>query len=192
MGKEFELKYKADPELLDTLQSRYGGFHTIRMETAYFDTEDRQLGQRRWTLRRRMENDRSVCCLKTPGTNLIRGEWETEADSMEEGLKGLCAMDVPEEFPTLIRGGLHQVCGARFTRRAAEVACGSGVVEIALDQGVFLGGGREQPFSELEIEQKTCTRQETEAFGQALEAIFGLETETVSKFERALALSREV
>ena len=192
MGKEFELKYKASPEVLDTLEARFGGFHTITMETTYFDTPDRALGRRRWTLRRRYENGVSVCGLKTPGRNEVRGEWEVREENMDRGLEALCAMDVPEEFPGLIKAGLVQVCGARFDRRACLVTNGSTTVEIALDQGVFLGGSREKAFSELEIELKSGSRQETEAFGQALAREYGLETETVSKFERALALAREV
>ena len=192
MGKEFELKYKASPEVLNKLEARFGGFHTIEMETTYFDTPDRALGQRRWTLRRRYENGVSVCALKTPGHQEVRGEWEVREENMEKGLKALCAMDVPEEFPGLTQAGLVRVCGARFLRRACLVTTGSTQVEIALDQGVFLGGDREQAFSELEVELTSGSHQEIEAFGRSLAEEYGLETETVSKFERALALSREV
>ena len=191
MGKEFELKYKASPEVLSDIEKQYGDFTSITMETTYYDTPTRALGALRWTLRRRYENGISVCGLKTPGTNEIRGEWETENEDMASGVRTLCTMDVPEQFPALMKEGLMEVCGARFLRRAKLVTTGSTAVEIALDQGEFLGGGKQRPFSELEVELKSGSRQEAEAFGAALAEQYGLQTETVSKFGRALALSQE-
>ena len=191
MGKEFELKYKATPQVLEALEAAYGSFTPITMETAYFDTADRALGARRWTLRRRYENGKSICGLKTPGHNMVRGEWETEDENMESGVRTLCTMDVPEDFPELIKPGLQQVCGARFLRKARLITLGDTTVELALDQGVFLGGGREQAFAEVEAELKSGSRQAAEAFGAELSQAYHLETETVSKFERALALALE-
>ena len=191
MGKEYERKYNASPEILEAIEKQYGDFHPITMETSYYDTEDRSLGKLRWTLRRRMENGRSVCALKTPGKNDVRGEWEAENEDLQQGLKAICAMDVPEQFPGILQKGLVQVCGARFTRRAKLVSFGESTLELALDQGVFLGGGKEQPFSEVEIELKQGTRQDTDAFSLALSRRYGLSEGFISKFERALALSQE-
>ena len=191
MGKEFELKYQASPEDLKEIQEFFGDFHSITMETHYFDTPDRKLGKLRWTLRRRLENGVSICGLKTPGKDLIRGEWETESPSMEEGLKALCRLNVPEGFGDLVSGGVEEVCGARFVRLAKLVTTSDGTAEIALDQGVFLGKGREQPFSELEIELKSGSRQAVEALGEEISRKYHLQELLISKFERALALSRE-
>ena len=190
MGKEFELKYSASPEDLRRIREKFGDFHSISMETHYYDSPDGALGRLRWTLRRRLENGVSICGLKTPGKNLIRGEWEVEADTMEEGAAALCRMDVPEDFPAMIRGGLTEVCGARFTRQAKLIDTADGTAEIALDQGVFLGGGREKPFSELEVELKSGSRQAAEALAEELAEAFHLKLLWVSKYERALALSR--
>ena len=191
MGKEFELKYLASPADLQAIREKYGDFHSISMETHYYDTPDRKLGALRWTLRRRMENEKSICGLKTPGHNLVRGEWETEDSSIESGLKALCRMDVPSGFEDMIRDGVQEVCGARFTRLAKIVDTFDGTAEIALDQGVFLGGGREQPFSELEIELKSGSRQAAEQLAGEIADTFHLEELLISKFERALALSKE-
>ena len=191
MGKEFELKYQATPEILKEIQNVYGDFHSITMETHYFDTPDRKLGKRRWTLRRRLENGVSVCGLKTPGKNLIRGEWEAESPSILKGLQELCRLDVPEDFAAMVKDGVEEVCGARFVRLAKLVTTADGTAEIALDQGVFLGGGRELPFSELEIELKSGSRQALEALAEEISRKYQLREQTVSKFERALSLSRE-
>lgn len=188
MGKEFELKYQASPEILAQIQARLGDFTPITMETHYYDTPERDLGALRWTLRRRMENGVSICALKTPGTNDVRGEWETENADITQGVAALCRMDVPEEFRALAGKGLVEVCGARFTRLAKLVDYPGGSAEVALDQGVFLGGGKELPFSELEVELKSGSREAVEAYAAVLAQ--GLETQSVSKFERAMALAQ--
>ena len=190
MGKEFELKYQASPEALAEILKEYGDFHEITMETHYYDTLDGSLGALRWTLRRRLENGISICGLKTPGHNLIRGEWEVENGSIEEGVKAICAMDVPEGFAAMVKKGLTEVCGARFTRLAKVVPTADGTAEIALDQGVFLGGGREQPFSELEVELKSGSREAAEALAAEISRKYCLKELWVSKYERALALSK--
>ena len=191
MGKEFELKYLASPEDLQKIQQEFGDFQEISMETHYYDTKDGGLGNLRWTLRRRLENGVCICCLKTPGHDLIRGEWETEAPAMEEGLKALCDMDVPPEFPNLVKDGLVEVCGARFVRRAKTVPTADGTAELALDQGVFLGNGKQQPFSELEVELKSGSRSAAETLAGEIAGSYGLRELSVSKYERALALGRE-
>ena len=190
MGREFELKYQASPEQLNKIQQKFGEFQEISMETHYYDTIDGNLGALRWTLRRRLENGVSICGLKTPGKNLIRGEWETESDSMAQGVQALCRMDVPEDFEAMVRKGLKEVCGARFVRRAKLVSTADGTAELALDQGVFLGGGRELPFSELEVELKSGSREASETLAKEIASEFQLQDLLISKYERALALSQ--
>ena len=46
MGREFELKYRADPEKLDTIRQKFSGFTSFTMVTAYYDTPERTLRQR--------------------------------------------------------------------------------------------------------------------------------------------------
>ena len=190
MGKEFELKYQASPEDLEKIRNRFGSFHEILMETHYYDTPDGKLGALRWTLRRRLENGVSICGLKTPGKNMVRGEWEVEKASIADGLSALCRMDVPQGFEDMVKNGVQEVCGARFQRQARIAETADGTVEIALDQGVFLGAGKERPFSELEIELKSGSRQAAEAFAASLTREYSLKENLVSKYERALALSK--
>ena len=65
MGREFELKFRAAPEVLDAIRAEYGPFSPITMETTYYDTPDRRMGARKETLRRRYENGTAVYALKT-------------------------------------------------------------------------------------------------------------------------------
>ena len=86
MGRELELKYRADDDRLAAIEALYGDFTPITMETTYYDTPAADLRRLHWTLRRRFENGRSVCTLKTPLPDGSRGEWEAECPSIEEAI----------------------------------------------------------------------------------------------------------
>ncbi len=189
MGQEFELKYAATPAQLDAIRASFGPFRTITMETTYYDTPDRALSSRKWTLRRRMENGISVCTLKTPGSRGARCEWETEAGDILSAIPGLCKLGAPPELKQLVSGGVMEVCGARFTRLAAEITMPDCILELALDQGALLGGGRELPLCEAEVELKKGSRDGALRFACRMALEYGLTEEHGSKFRRALALT---
>lgn len=191
MGREFELKFRADDEKIAAIRAQYGPFREITMETAYYDAPDRALGRLHWTLRRRYENGISVCTLKTPGAGFGCGEWETECDHILTAIPILAAQGAPEELLELTQGGVSQVCAARFTRLAAHITVADGAVELALDRGVLLGGGRELPFAEVEVELKQGSEAAAVRFAQALAGAFSLEPESRSKVQRALALANQ-
>ncbi len=189
MGREFELKYRTDQETLAAIREKFRSFTEISMETAYYDTPEGDLSRLHWTLRRRLENGRSVCTLKIPLPDGSRGEWETEHGEITGALEDLCKLGGPRELLTLTRKGLVPACAARFTRLAEELTLENARVELALDQGVLLGGGRELPFAEVEVELKEGSEAGAIAFAEALAAEFHLTPEPKSKVQRALALA---
>lgn len=192
MGTEYELKFRADPDILRSVYTTFPArWKTLSMETAYYDTPGGSLSARRWTLRRRLENGVSVCTLKTPGQDGARGEWEVECDSIEAAIPELCKLSGSVDLASLCAGGLVTVCGARFQRKAGLFVLRDCTVEIALDEGVLLGGGREIPLCELEVEHKDGSREAADAFAAQLADIYGLEAEVKSKFARALSLYKE-
>lgn len=188
MGREFELKYRANPAVLEQLQHEFSGFHTITMETTYYDTPDGILGRLHWTVRRRLENGVSVCTVKTNLPDGSRGEWEVEADEIAEALPRLVSMGAPEALLAHCAQGLRPTCGARFTRNAAMV--NGGRSELALDSGVLLGGGKEEPLCEVEVELKQGMDEETACFAKALAEKYGLVPQPKSKLARARALTK--
>ena len=191
MGREFELKFRTEPEKIAAIQEKYGDFTSISMETTYYDTFDLKLAMHRWTLRRRMENGVSVCTFKRPHADGGRGEWEVEASSIMEGVMALCKAGADWELMRCASGGLQEVCGARFTRLAKQLELPGGKVELALDQGVLLGRGKELPFAEVEVELKEGSDEVATGFAKALAEEFGLTQEPRSKFVRAMALAME-
>ena len=189
MGREFELKYGAEAWQLEAIREAYGAFSEIRMETTYYDTFDGKLFNRRWTLRQRMENGRSVCTLKTPHEDGGRGEWEVEAPGLITGIPLLCRQGAPIDLMALTVNGIVPTCGARFTRLAKTVELPGCTVEIALDQGVLTGRGKEQPLCEVEVELKSGSQEAAVAFANDLAAQYALKTEPLSKFRRAMILA---
>lgn len=189
MGREFELKYRADGAAIATIREKYGPFTPISMETAYYDTFDMKLAMHHWTLRRRMENGVSVCTFKKPLDDGSRGEWEVQCDAILPAVMELCRSGAPWELMRATAGGVIQTCGAKFTRLAATVETDGCTLELALDEGVLTGKDRELPFAEVEVELKSGEDAAAVAFAQALAAEFGLTPEPKSKFARAIALA---
>lgn len=187
MGREYELKFRADPDTLQAIRAKFGDFTPITMATTYFDTPDLALGRRRWTLRRRLENGVSVCTAKVPLPDGSRGEWEVSCLTIQEAVPELCKLGAPEELLALPQ--LQASCGARFTRLSSQLHLPGCTVELDLDQGVLLGGGRELPFAEVEVELKDGSELTCTAFAQALAREFVLAPEPKSKLQRALALA---
>lgn len=188
MGREFEQKYAATEAILADLAVQYPDGHMISMQTAYYDTPDGALSAQQMTLRIRSENDQQICTLKTPLSNGSRGEWECPAGDIATGLCHLLALGAP----LMLRSpnDLRVVCGARFNRWAVPLPTADGMAELALDQGVLLGGGKELPFWEVELELKSGSEEALLSLAHQLAAAYHLKPEPKSKFRRALELAQ--
>ena len=185
MGVEFEVKFRATPEILEKLRQELPGEEThFSMETTYYDTPAGELAAKHFTLRRRMENQVSVCTLKTPAGR-GRNEYEVVAPTIEDALPELCKLS-GHALPT----GIQPICGAKFNRIAKILTVPGAVAELALDTGILTGGGKELPLCELELELKAGDPAALVLYAAGLSATYSLEEEKHSKFRRALALSR--
>lgn len=198
MGRETEYKLAVgDLQLLDcilcsrTVAERLcAPYAYLRMRTTYYDTEDGFLETRRWMLRLRTENDRSVVTMKTPGEGHTRGEWEVESAYLDEALPKLAALGAPQEITSLQSDALAPICGARFTRITAELRLSEATsCMICGDVGDLTGGGRTALLCELELELKQGSEAELAAFAQALMETYHLSEQPLSKLQRARALA---
>ncbi len=190
MGREFELKYRADAAAFSKIREKFGDFTPISMETSYYDTNARDFSRMRWTLRRRYENGTAVCTLKTPMADGSRGEWEISEADIQAAIPELCKLGAPKALIAFADSPLEVSCGARFTRLAKTITLPEAALELALDQGVLIGGGKEQPFAEVEVELKAGSEEAVTAFAQALAEEFALEPERFSKHKRAMLLAQ--
>lgn len=189
MAIEFELKFRATPEILAMIRSAVSGKETtFHMQTTYYDTQEGSLSERKYTLRRRMENDVSVCTMKAPAGKNCRGEWETECEQIESAIPRLCQMGAPADLMALTARGVKAICGAKFNRMAKTVEYDGAILELALDQGILTGGGREIPLCEVEVELKSGSPAQAEQYAKILAQKYSLTPEKHSKFRRALSL----
>jgi len=201
MATELEFKLAVQtPALLEQIlfdaqitQIRTEPFRLLEMATVYYDTPERDLKQRKWTLRLRQENFDLIATLKTPGTGRARGEWSCPAVSITEALPLLVGAGAPEELLPLLEGKtLLPSCMAQFTRRAADVRFADGTVcELCGDIGMLMGGTAQEDFCELEVELKEGSEETAAAFAEELAERFDLQEEVRSKFARAAALAEK-
>lgn len=190
MSIEYEMKFRGTPEQQDRLRREIPGEETtLSMETTYYDTPSGAMSARRYTLRRRMENDISVCTLKTPAKGQGRQEYELEAPDIQTAIPILCKLSGLEDLPALLMEGVQPVCGAQFTRIAKTITLDDCVVELALDRGILTGGGKEIPLCEVEVELKAGSQTGAYAYAMALAGQYGLQPEPLSKFRRAQMLA---
>ena len=187
MAIEYERKFAATPQTLEKVRRSMGVWTQYAMQTTYYDTAEGSLAARKWMLRQRLENGKKVCTLKTPAGE-ARNEWEVCGSRIEDGITELCKLGAPEELLVLTQAGVRPICGAEFTRLAADVALDGAEVEVALDAGVLFAGDRRAPLCELEVELKQGDRAAADRFAQALANRFGLEELKDSKFKRARML----
>lgn len=190
MGREFELKYRATEEQFAALKADFPRLRPIEMETTYYDTFDGKMSNYRWTFRRRMENGVSICTLKTPAEDGGRQEWEVEEDSIILSVPKLVKAGAPWLLAEFTVSGVVPVCGAKFTRLAGLMDFEDARLELALDEGILTGGGRECPLREVEVELKSGSDAGAIAFAKALAEKYGLVPECQSKYRRALGLAK--
>ena len=199
MGKEQEWKLSVpDPALLgeilawEGIQSRMlEAPRPYHMRSAYYDTLDRRFSRRRITIRRRMENDRSVVCVKAPLADAAdpytHGEWELEADDLAAALPRLVELGAPAVL--LEPAELRCMWRADFRRRAVLLGFADGSTsELALDYGSLSGPSRSMPLCELELEMKSGDPAATLGLLLLLRQRFGLLPQEKSKFARAREL----
>lgn len=190
MATEYEWKFDATPRLLKEIADAFSGEQRVfTMETTYFDTPSSALSARHYTLRRRLENGHSVCTLKTPAGK-ARAEWELDCPTIAEAMEKFPTLGCPEDFAEIVKEGILPVCGAKFTRIAKTLVFPEGTLELALDEGVLMGGEKEIPLCEIEVELKSGEVAFCDLFAKTLAARFRLTRQKSSKFKRALALYR--
>ena len=192
MGTEFELKYVAEESAFEGLKLESDNWTPYQMATTYYDTPDALLGKLHWTLRRRFENGVSVCTLKTPAGGHGRNEFELEWDDIHTALPKLVEAGAPADLLTYTANGIEEVCAARFDRLAGKVILENTEVELALDKGVLIGGGKELPFVEVEVELKSGSEEAAVAYARALAVKYQMRPEPRSKYKRALMLAGKV
>ena len=136
------------------------------------------------------ENGVPVLTAKAPGPGRARSEWELPGGTLRD-LHRLAEQGAPLDLTRLTPEQLRSQCGVRFRRLRCLAELPGATAELALDEGVFTGGGRETPFWELEAELKGGSEDALAQWCRSLADAWGLLEEPRSKFLRAMALTEK-
>jgi len=208
---EIELKYKLDSaELCDIIlndiwvqqHAEATGIETLRMKSAYFDTDDHALTQNNIAFRIRSEGDHILGTLKWGDDDAdirglyIRSEinvpvsddtcfFTPDPAMFNESAEGRDLLEVLDGKP------LHNMFDIVFTRRRLRLDYELSIMELSLDEGAIIAGERTAPILEAEVELFSGTKEDLLSFGKKLSGKYKLKPELLTKFARGVALVRE-
>ena len=180
------------------------GEAVIKMDSNYYDTEDGILKNKfHAALRIRKENGKSVLCLKIPkikeGSFAAREEYETEAESIAEGLEILPGTGAPADLCRKISSlPLKKIARVCFIRHFFCIQSNNGclgskeesfIAEISFDEGH--AERHLEPFSvsaisEIELEFKSGNEAFFHKWAENFARHFKLKPLSLSKLAQAL------
>jgi inorganic triphosphatase YgiF len=136
------------------------GVHRHKLQSTYFDTPDRWLSSHRMALRVRRIGSKRIQTLKAPaaGPGGLQNFEEIEAEISSDRPQ-LAAVTQAKLSRKLERENvwrrLRPLFETRFQRAAFLTEHGEATIEVAIDQGSIIAGGRRLPIAEIELELKS-------------------------------------
>jgi triphosphatase len=194
---EVELKFDVEP----------GGASAIRRaailrqaaaaegdhDTLYFDTVDGAVRKAGFSLRVRKSGDRFVQAIKRKRASaaglFVRQEWESDVDRFEVDPDAFERTPLKRSLAKAKAQDLTPQIRTRFHRTSWTVDVDGSRVEVALDEGIIAGGGREAPLCELELELVAGKATALFRLGELIGAAAPLRLGVLSKAERGHALA---
>jgi len=197
---ELEYKWKIPEKNLGALAAFFHGLNgrlsrsSLRMAATYYDTAEGTLRKNGAAIRLRKENDLSVFCMKRTvsreGAQARREEYETEAETVSEGLKKLAEEGGPKDFCAFLSNQEFCVIAVTDFIRNCYLFELAGpepfTAELAVDVGKLGNARSMENFEELELEFKSGDEQSFQRFAEKLQADFSLVPQPLSKLARAI------
>ncbi len=156
----------------------------------YYDTPDATLNRARAALRVRQSGDRYIQTLKTQGEFVDgahrRQEWEWPLPGPELDLSLL------EDTPLKQKLDLQKLQVAfetNFSRQVVMLETADALVEVAVDFGEVVGGGRSRPLCEVEFELKSGNSSLLLSWAKALAVEVPVLLNLISKAEQGYYLA---
>ena len=194
---EFELKFEIPSTSLKSVAVAVlaGKVTRQRLQASYFDTPDGALAARGIVVRLRQEGRRWVQTAKGPTADVLeRLEHNFTLPAQPArtvpalDLSRHCEMPVGKAIDSALGRkangsypNLSLLYGTDIQRITRLIACGSSVVEVALDQGRVFADGYSQVICELEVELKQGSPSDAVALAQLWCARHGLWMSTIAK-----------
>ena len=203
MKLAFETDFK-EPQIkaLESVLQALGCEYAVskkNLENAYFDTPDFLLNQHKVALRIRQKiNDQGdnvfIQTFKTAGQSVNglsqRGEWEW---TLPENSLNLNELQQCEAWPkTIGLASLVAVFETNFTRYLANINWGESTVELVLDWGHIISGGKQEKIHEIELELKTGNQEDLRSLSEQLKKYLSLLACDTSKAERGFKLFKSL
>ena len=187
-GSEVELKLTGDS---DALAAVFDGLTASEVQASpvvstYYDTADRRLWRKGLTLRLRRDRGRHEITLKQE-RGFVRGEWTSIVEVPVPDVSRLTA-NAPHRELDLSMSQLAPVLVSEIRRRRTRLTANAACMEISLDTGTIVAGGREAPVAELEFELLSGPVADMLGRVRAIVARHGLSVFTCSKAARGMAL----
>jgi len=165
----------------------------IDQVTTYFDTDKGELRKAGYSLRLRRKGRSYLQTVKQRGADSggfsIRAEWETKVEAPQLDFEALKTTPVGKLLSKRdMRKRLVPVSETQVHRTTWLIPLGGSEIELILDEGRVVSGGRETPISEIELELKRGRRADLLALAQMLAEGLTLRMGVMSKSERGFRL----
>ncbi|WP_411885570.1 CHAD domain-containing protein [Polaromonas sp. YR568] len=195
---EIELKLRLPPAALAALRADplWGATRAThqQLDNIYFDTPQRALAQARIGLRLRSDGKRWLQTAKGGGGSRAGLHQREEIEFPVGGpalewapLRGTAFGPVLEP----LKDQLQPEFRTRFKRELRHITgAAGGVIEVAIDEGEILAGGRSEPLCEVELELKSGTVDDVFALALLLVERHPLVLDNRSKAERGGRLAQ--
>ena len=149
---EIELKLSGD---VDALAAVFGSMgdgesHASRVISTYYDTTDTRLWRKGYSFRVRRNREKYELTLKHE-SGFVRGEWTSRVEAPVADISRL-PETAPHDELDLGTCDLLPVFASDIARRQKRLDANAASIEVSLDVGSIVAGGRETPVSELEFE----------------------------------------
>lgn len=163
MSKEIELKLDVEPGaigLVPGLPLLAGAVcrHAV-LTSVYYDTSNRTLGRKGYSLRVRTVGQRFIQTVKYSsgsGGLFTRDEWEWEVASLEPEMARLSELPKNPLIRADKRGNkMETLFRSEVTRTSWRIEVGDSEIQVDLDDGALVAGGTSRPISEVELELVT-------------------------------------
>ena len=159
---ETELKLALSPSLAESVlsvpvltQRRLGEPKSQRLVSTYYDTPEKDLARRGFTLRIRQKDDKRIQTVKATsdaGVASSRGEWEWPVESDKPDLQVVKDAPIARLLADVSEDRLEPTVVTDVVRTTQNLEVDSDVIEAALDVGSVRAGEAKADIRELELE----------------------------------------
>jgi inorganic triphosphatase YgiF len=198
--REIELKLLVDPEDMATLKNHPSFSCTLhdptheKLNSVYFDSNDRTLRDHGLTLRVRHIGDKRFQTIKAASLgsySIERSEWEQLVEGDQPELAGAMDTALGPLLTKGVRSNLKPVFETRIDRTTYRLNGDNTAIALSIDEGQIIAPGGSWPISEIEFELKHGNPIELFKIARVISEIVPAKLDVKSKSERGYEFIEE-